>query len=55
MSEHSLPDQILDAIPNIYELSIYVRTAEFNNLGIQLQLDATSLAGCNNYAAMYQL
>ena len=55
MSEHSLPDQILDAVPDIYEVKNYARTAKWNDLGIQLKLNETSLAECKECPAMYQL
>ena len=55
MSKHSLPDQILDAVPDIYELKNYARTSEWNDLGIQLKLNKTSLAERKSCAAVYQL
>ena len=32
MDEHSLPDEILDAEPNICELVTHAKTAEWNEL-----------------------
>ena len=55
MPEHSLPDEILDAIPEIYELTNFARTAKWKELGIQLKLDDVNRTQCNDCADMYQL
>ena len=55
MPEHTLPVQILDTRPGIYEITNHARTAAWNNLGIQLKLNDVSLAGCNDCATVYQL
>ena len=51
----TLPDQLLDQQPSILELTTYARTAEWNQLGVQLQLDSVDLAGCHDCTSMYQL
>ena len=51
----TLPDQLLDQQPSILELTTYARTAEWNLLGVQLQLDSVDLAGCQDCTSMYQL
>ena len=53
--EYSLPDQILDDIPEISELTSHARTAKWLELGIQLKLDDVDLKQCNSCAALYQL
>ena len=45
----------MDQQPSILELTTYARTAEWNQLGVQLQLDSVALAGCHDYISMYQL
>ena len=47
--------QLLDQQPTIQELTTYARTAEWNNLGVQLGLDNVALAECHDYTSMYQL
>ena len=41
--------------PSILELTTYARTAKWNQLGVQLQLDSVDLAGCHDCTSMYQL
>ena len=55
MPEHSLPDEILDDIPKIYELTNFARTPNWNELGIQLKLDDVNRIQCKDYAGIYQL
>ena len=45
----------MDQQPSILELTTYARTAEWNQLGVQLQLDSVDLAGCHDCTSMYQL
>ena len=54
MTENSIPADILDGNPDTNELITYVRTAEWNKLGINLKLDGVSLRGCRDYDDMYQ-
>ena len=51
----TLPDQLLDQQPSIQELITHARTAKWNQLGVQLQLDSVGLAECHDYTSMYQL
>ena len=46
---------LLDRQPVIKELITHVRTAEWNTLGVQLELDSVDLAGCTDLTSMYQL
>ena len=55
MPEHTLPKEILDTRPDIYEIKNHAETAKSNDLGIQLKLNDVSLAECNSCAAVYQL
>ena len=55
MAEKSLPDNIMNGIPDINELITHAKTAEWNELGIKLGLGARSLAECNGSVKMYQL
>ena len=55
MSEHRLPVQILDTIPEISELTNHARTAKWDELGIQLKLDDVDRKQCNDCATLYQL
>ena len=45
----------MDQQPSILELTTYARTAKWNQLGVQLQLDSVDLAGCHDCTSMYQL
>ena len=53
--EHTLPDQILDAVPELYELNRYVRIRKWYDLGIELKLDNVDLAASKNHTDVYQL
>ena len=48
-------DQLLDQQPTIQELTTYAWTAEWNQLGVQLELKCVALAGCRDCTSMYQL
>ena len=48
-------DQLLDQQPPIQEITTHVRTAKWNELGTQLQLDSVNLAECHSLTCMYQL
>ena len=43
------------AQPPILEIATHAKTAEWNHLGVQLQLRDVALAECQNCIAMYQL
>ena len=49
------PDQDLDQQPPILEIATHAETAEWNHLGVQLELRDVSLAGCHKCIEMYQL
>ena len=51
----TIPDQLLDLQPPILEITTHARTAKWNRLGLQLELNDTALAECRDYAEMYQL
>ena len=51
----TIPDQLLDQQPPILEITTHARTAEWNQLGVQLGLDGVDLAGCHDCTRMYQL
>ena len=46
---------LLDQQPDLKELITHARTAQWNLLGVQLELDSVDLAGCTDLARMYQL
>ena len=46
---------LLDQQPTIQEVTKYARTAEYNLLGVQLELDSVKLRGCHDCTSMYQL
>ena len=46
---------LLDQQPTIIELITQARTAKWNQLGVQLDLDSIDLAGCHDLTSMYQL
>ena len=48
-------DQLLDQQPLTQEITTYAKTAEWNQLGVKLQLDSVALAGCRDCTSMYQL
>ena len=49
-----IPDWLLDQQPSILEITTHARTAEWNQLGVQLELNDVTLAGCHGYTKMYQ-
>ena len=51
----SRKDHFLDQQPPILEITTHARTAEWNRLGVALELDDVDLAGCHDYTSMYQL
>ena len=51
----TIPDQLLDQQPPIKEITKHARTAEWNRLGVQLDLSDVDLAGCHDCTKMYQL
>ena len=46
---------LLDQQPDIKELITHAETAEWNTLGVQLELDSIDLDGCTDLTSMYQL
>ena len=54
MAENNIPDHIMDGNPDILELTNHVKTAYWNELGIELKIDKVILAGCHTRAQMYQ-
>ena len=46
---------LLDQQPDLKELITYAKTAQWNLLGVQLDLDSVNLAGCTDLMSMYQL
>ena len=48
-------DQLLDQQPPLKELITHVRTSKWFDLGTHLELDSVHLAGCSDFARMYQL
>ena len=46
---------LLDQQPDLKEITNFARTAEWYQLGVQLELDLVDLAGCTDIARMYQL
>ena len=50
----AIPDWNLDQQPPILEITTNAKTAEWKQLGVQLELNA-DLAGCHDYTEMYQL
>ena len=51
----TLPDHLLDQQPPIKELSDHARTAEWNRLGVNLELNDVKLRECRDDVSMYQL
>ena len=51
----TLPDDFLDQQPKIKEIVTHAETAEWNKLGVTLELDNVKLAGCHDCTRMYQL
>ena len=50
-----LLEMLLDQQPDLKEITNFARTAEWYQLGVQLELDGVNLAGCTDIARMYQL
>ena len=46
---------LLDQQPDIRELITHARTARWNLLGVQLNLDSVNLSGCTDLTTMYEL
>ena len=53
--ESKLLEILLDQQPGIKELTTHARTAQWNLLGVQLELDSIALRGCTDMTSMYQL
>ena len=53
--ESTILDQLLDQQPPILEITTHASTAEWNPLGVQLELNDTALAECTDCTKMYQL
>ena len=51
----TMRDSLLDQQPPILEITTYARIAEWNCLGVQLELNDVALAGCYDCTSMYQL
>ena len=51
----TIPDSVLDQQPPILEITTQVKTAEWNQLGVQLELNDVTLAEFHDYTKMYQL
>ena len=45
----------MDQQPLILELTIHAETANWNKLGVKLELNSVSLDGCHDCTSMYQL
>ena len=45
----------MDQQPDIKELTTHARTAQWYQLGVELELDSVNLAGCTGMARMYEL
>ena len=46
---------LLDQQPDLKELTTHARTAQWNLLGVELELDSVDLRGCTDVTSMYQL
>ena len=46
---------LLDQQPGLKELTTHARTAEWHQLGVQLELDSVDLAKCTDLTSIYQL
>ena len=51
----TLTDDPLDQQPTIQEIITYAETAEWNKLGVTLELNSVALAECHDCTRMYQL
>ena len=45
----------MDQQPGLKELTTHARTAKWNQLGVQLELDSVDLDGCTDMTSMYRL
>ena len=45
----------MDQQPDLKELTTHARTAQWYQLGVQLELDSVDLDGCTDLTRMYQL
>ena len=45
----------MDQQPGLKELTTHARTAKWNQLGVQLELDSVDLGGCTDMTSMYRL
>ena len=46
---------LLDQQPDLKKLTTHAKTANWNQLGVELELDSEDLAGCTDLTRMYQL
>ena len=46
---------LLDQQPNLVELITHARTAQWYQLGVELELDSVDLDGCTDLTRMYEL
>ena len=46
---------LLDQQPGLKELTTHARTAQWYQLGVQLELDSVDIRGCTDLARMYEL
>ena len=46
---------LLDQQPDLKELTTHARTAQWYQLGVQLELESVDLDGCTDLARMYEL
>ena len=51
----TIPDSVLDEQPPIQEIVTHAKTAKWNQLGVQLELNDVTLAECHDCTEMYQL
>ena len=51
----AIPNWVLDQQPSILEVTTHARTAKWNQLGVQLELNKVALAECHDCTEMYQL
>ena len=48
-------EMLLDQQPSLMEITEHARTAQWNLLGVKLELDSVDLAGCTDLTSVYQL
>ena len=48
-------ETLLDQQPDLKELTTHARTAQWYQLGVQLELDSVDLDGCTDVTSMYRL